>query len=107
MDRRFLLRATLVLPAMLASISTFAQQPRPGEPYRGGPPPTHMPPGDMPPELQKGDRVGPEFRNRQFVVDDWRQHGLERPPRGFHWVGLAGRYYLVRSSNWTVERVGP
>ncbi|WP_233863446.1 RcnB family protein [Paraburkholderia adhaesiva] len=106
MDRRSVLLATLALPAMLASFSTFAQTRPPGA-YRGGEPPAHMPPGDLPPQLQKGDRVGPEFRNRQFVVDDWRQHGLEPPPRGRHWVGLAGRYYLVRSSNWTVERVGP
>lgn len=108
MKRRLVLLAALVLPGMLASASTFAQRPpRPGENYRGGPPPEHPPSGDLPQQLREGDRVGSEFRNRQFVVDDWRQHHLQPPPRGRHWVGIAGRYYLVRNSNWVVERVGP
>ncbi|MFD1556055.1 RcnB family protein [Paraburkholderia silviterrae] len=109
MKKRVLLLAALALPGVLVSAYSFAQQPpRPGpNEYHGGPPPDHPPP-DMPaPQWHKGDRVAPEFRDRQYVVEDWREYHLKPPPRGYHWVGVGGQYYLVRNSNWTVERVGP
>nr|WP_028229593.1 RcnB family protein [Paraburkholderia ferrariae] len=86
MKKRFVLLAALALPAGLTSVSASAQQP---------------------PEWHKGDRVAPEYRDRQYVIDDWREYRLKAPPRGFHWVGVGGQYYLVRNSNWAVERVGP
>ncbi|SDC37699.1 RcnB family protein [Paraburkholderia lycopersici] len=109
MNKGFTLLAALAIPALLASTSTFAQQPHPGpNEYRGGPPPNHPPPPDMPPpHWGKGERVPAEYRDRQYVIDDWRQYHLKPPPRGYHWVGAGGQYYLVRNSNWVVERVGP
>jgi nickel/cobalt homeostasis protein len=110
MQKRFVLLAALALPAMLASVSTFAQQPppRPGpNEYRGGPPPDRPPPDAPPHAWRKGDRLPPEYRDRQYVIDDWQQYRLKPPPRGFHWVGVSGQYYLVRNSSWAVERVGP
>ena len=44
----------------------------------------------------RGERIPPEYRDRQFVIDDWREHRLAPPPRGYHWVGVGGDYYLVR-----------
>jgi Ni/Co efflux regulator RcnB len=29
------------------------------------------------------------------VVDDWRNHHLSAPPRGYHWVQVGGDYVLV------------
>jgi nickel/cobalt homeostasis protein len=108
MKKRFVILAALVLPAMLASTMTFAQQPpRPDEGYHGGPPPDHPPPDRVPPQWHQGDRLAPEYRDRQYVIDDWRQYHLKAPPRGYHWVGVGGQYYLVRNSSWVVERVGP
>ncbi|CAM2151132.1 MULTISPECIES: RcnB family protein [Paraburkholderia] len=111
MQKRFVLLAALALPAMLASVSTFAQQPppRPGpNEYHGGPPPDRPPPDAPPPHAwRKGDRLPPEYRDRQYVIDDWQQYRLKPPPRGYHWVGVSGQYYLVRNSSWAVERVGP
>jgi Ni/Co efflux regulator RcnB len=46
-------------------------------------------------EFHRGDRLPPEYRNRQYVVDDWRGHHLSRPPRGYHWVQAGGDYVLV------------
>jgi hypothetical protein len=110
MMKRVVLLAALALPAVFVSAAAIAQQPPPhGGPndYRGGPPPEH-PPADMPPpQWHKGDRVAPEYRDRQYVIDDWRQYHLKPPPRGYHWVGVGGQYYLVHNSNWTVERIGP
>jgi len=47
------------------------------------------------PDFRRGDRVPQEYRSRQYVVDDWRGHGLRRPPRGYHWVQSGGDYMLI------------
>lgn len=43
----------------------------------------------------RGGRLPSEYRNRQYVVDDWRGHHLSAPPRGYHWVQTGGDYVLV------------
>ena len=46
-------------------------------------------------DFRRGDRLPREYRNRQYVVDDWRGHRLSSPPRGYHWVQTGGDYVLV------------
>ena len=46
-------------------------------------------------EFRQGGRLPPEYRGRQYVVDDWRGHHLSAPPRGYHWVQYGGDYLLV------------
>ena len=46
-------------------------------------------------EYYRGDRLPAEYRNRQYVVEDWRGHNLSAPPRGYHWVQSGGDYVLV------------
>lgn len=43
----------------------------------------------------RGDRLPAAERNRQYVVDDWRSHGLLAPAPGYHWVQSGGDYVLV------------
>ena len=43
----------------------------------------------------RGDRLPAEYRNRQYVVDDWRGHRLSAPPRGYQWVQVGGDYVLA------------
>jgi Ni/Co efflux regulator RcnB len=43
----------------------------------------------------RGSRLPPQYRTRQYVVDDWRAHRLSAPPRGYHWVQAGGDYVLV------------
>ena len=43
----------------------------------------------------RGGRLPPEYRSRQYVVDDWRGHRLSAPPRGYHWVQTGGDYVLA------------
>lgn len=43
----------------------------------------------------RGDRLPPEYRHRNYVVDDWRGHHLSAPPRGYHWVQVGSDYVLV------------
>src|SRR5450759_50469 len=45
--------------------------------------------------FRRGQRLPMEYRNRQYVVDDWRGHHLSAPPRGYHWVQTGGDYVLV------------
>jgi Ni/Co efflux regulator RcnB len=47
------------------------------------------------PSWQRGDRLPPEYRAPQYVVEDWRGHHLSAPPRGYHWVQNGGDYLLV------------
>ena len=46
-------------------------------------------------EFRRGQRLPPEYRNRQYVVNDWRGHHLSAPPRGYHWVQHGSDYVLV------------
>ncbi|QHI96886.1 hypothetical protein GT347_02105 [Xylophilus rhododendri] len=45
--------------------------------------------------FRRGQRLPPEYRSRQYVVDDWRGHHLSAPPRGYQWVQTGGDYVLV------------
>ena len=48
--------------------------------------------------FHRGDRLPSEYRNRQYVVNDWRGHHLNAPPRGYQWVQTGGDYVLVAIS---------
>lgn len=43
----------------------------------------------------RGERMPPQYRTRQYVVEDWRAHRLSAPPRGYHWVQTGSDYVLV------------
>ena len=45
--------------------------------------------------FRRGGRLPNQYRSSQYVVDDWRGHGLRAPPRGYHWVQTGGDYVLV------------
>jgi Ni/Co efflux regulator RcnB len=47
------------------------------------------------PEWRRGGRVPAQYRDRQYVVNDWRGHHLHAPPRGQQWVQVGGDYVLV------------
>ncbi len=47
------------------------------------------------PEFRRGGHIPREFRNRQYVVTDYRMHRLNRPPRGQQWVQVGPDYVLV------------
>lgn len=46
-------------------------------------------------DFYRGDRLPWEYRQRTYVVEDWRGHRLSAPPRGYHWVQTGGDYVLV------------
>ena len=53
----------------------------------------------------RGDRLPPEFRSRQYVVDDWRGHYLRRPPRGYHWVQAGDDYVLAAIATGVIASI--
>jgi Ni/Co efflux regulator RcnB/surface antigen len=38
------------------------------------------------PHFSRGDRLPDQYRQNQYVVSDWQQHGLREPPRDHRWV---------------------
>ncbi len=55
--------------------------------------------------FNKGGRLPQEYRNRQYVVDDWRGHHLSAPPRGYQWVQTGGDYVLVAIATGIIAQI--
>ena len=53
----------------------------------------------------RGGRLPPEYRSRQYVVDDWRGHHLSAPPRGYHWVQAGGDYVLAAIATGVIASI--
>lgn len=47
------------------------------------------------PDWHRGGHVPAQYRDRQYVVDNWRAHHLAPPPRGYHWVQVGNDYVLA------------
>src|SRR5260221_4750489 len=43
----------------------------------------------------RGGRLPAYYRGHEYVVDDWRGHRLQAPPRGYQWVQVGPDYVLV------------
>jgi len=71
--------------------------------HQSGGPHAHAQPG--PGNFHKGDRLPNDYRGRQYVVDDWRAHRLDKPPRGHHWVQVGGEYVLVAIATGVIVSV--
>ncbi|WP_118179857.1 RcnB family protein [Paraburkholderia phosphatilytica] len=103
----------LVLAALVAVSAPVHAQQQPRPDHRGvdrrGPPhdaPVDRPGGPLPHEdWHKGDRLPTEYRDRNYVVDDWRGHGLSAPPHGYHWVGVNGDYVLAAVTTGVIASV--
>lgn len=47
------------------------------------------------PDYHRGGYIPYEYRNRQYVVNNWRDHHLNAPPRGQQWVQVGSDYVLI------------
>ncbi len=47
------------------------------------------------PDFRRGGHIPPQYRSRQYVVNDWRGHHLSAPPRGQQWVQVGADYALI------------
>ncbi len=68
-------------------------------------------PAPMPPHwnhargFRPGDALPPEYRQRQFVVHDWRAHRLYAPPPGYVWVQPEPGSYLLIGNNGVIANM--
>jgi Ni/Co efflux regulator RcnB len=65
---------------------------------RGGFPQPHA-------EWRRGGRVPPEYRGRNYVVNDYRAYRLQPPPRGYQWVGVGGDYVLAAVATGVIMQI--
>ncbi|CAG4889064.1 RcnB family protein [Paraburkholderia gardini] len=56
-------------------------------------------------DWHKGERLPAEYRERNYVVDNWHEHGLQAPPRGYQWVGVNGDYVLAAIATGVIANV--
>ncbi|MDR5815155.1 MULTISPECIES: RcnB family protein [unclassified Caballeronia] len=56
-------------------------------------------------EWRKGQRLSSEYRDHEYVVDNWHEHGLRQPPRGYQWVGVGADYLLVAVASGVIAQV--
>ncbi|MGJ7545200.1 RcnB family protein [Variovorax sp. LT1R16] len=56
-------------------------------------------------EWRRGGRVPTEYRGRNYVVDDWRGHRLQAPPRGYQWVGVGGDFVLAAIATGVIAQI--
>jgi len=56
-------------------------------------------------DFRRGERLPAEYRNRQYVVNDWRGHHLSAPPRGYHWVQTGADYVLVAIATGVIAQL--
>lgn len=56
-------------------------------------------------DWHRGERVPPDYRGPNYVVDDWRSYGLPPPPPGYNWVGVNGDYVLVAIATGVISNI--
>jgi Ni/Co efflux regulator RcnB len=56
-------------------------------------------------DFYRGDRLPREYRQRSYVVDDWRDQRLSAPPRGYYWVQTGSDYVLVAIATGIIAQV--
>ena len=58
-----------------------------------------------PAEWRRGGRLPPEYRGRNYVVNDYRAYRLQPPPRGYHWVGVGGEFALAAIATGIIAQI--
>ena len=53
----------------------------------------------------KGGYVSHEYRQRQYVVNDWHGRHLHAPPHGYHWVQTGPDYVLISISSGLIAQI--
>jgi len=56
-------------------------------------------------DLRRGQRLGKEYRDKRYVVTDWRARHLSAPPRGHHWVRAGNDYILAAIATGLIAQV--
>ena len=54
---------------------------------------------------RRGGYVSHEYRDRRYVVSDWRSRRLHQPQHGYHWVQAGNDYLLVAIATGLIAQV--
>ena len=57
------------------------------------------------PEFRRGGYIPREYRNRQYVVNNYRAYRLAPPPRGQQWVQVGGDYVLIAIATGLIANI--
>ena len=58
------------------------------------------------PRWSRGDRLPDQYRQTQYFANDWQQHGLRQPPRGYRWVRNDNSdFFLVAISTGIIAEI--
>jgi len=57
------------------------------------------------PQFYRGGHIPMEYRNRQYVVTNWRGHHLSAPPRGQQWVQVGADYVLIAIATGVIAQL--
>lgn len=47
------------------------------------------------PDFRRGGYIAPQYRSRQYVINNYRAYHLSAPPRGHQWVQVGADYALI------------
>lgn len=56
-------------------------------------------------DFRRGHAVAPRYRGDEYRVNDWRDRGLDMPPRGAHWAYIDGNYVLIAAATGVVTAI--
>lgn len=56
-------------------------------------------------DLRRGQRLSKEYRDKRYVVTDWRARHLSAPPQGHHWVRAGNDYILAAIATGLIAQV--
>lgn len=57
------------------------------------------------PEWHRGGRLPAQYRDHQYAVDNWHEHHLAPPPRGYHWVQVGNDYVLAAIASGVIAQL--
>ncbi|SFB73441.1 Nickel/cobalt transporter regulator [Polaromonas sp. OV174] len=57
------------------------------------------------PEFRRGGYIPRDYRNRQYVVNNYRAYHLSPPPRGQQWVQVGSDYVLIAIATGLIANI--
>ncbi len=56
-------------------------------------------------DFRRGQPAPRRYRGGDYRVDDWRDRGLDEPPRGAHWAYIDGNYVLIAAATGLITAI--
>lgn len=56
-------------------------------------------------ELEEGGRAPRKYIRDEYVIKDWKKHGLEQPGEDSQWVKIGSDYVQIKRSNAVIGKI--